>query len=84
LLIALSQIKTLMGVKAEGHNFLELLSALMHQASNLHMLTLGVGIAATVFLCWVRKGLKPLLISAGLKPKLADVLAKAGPVAAIA
>jgi SulP family sulfate permease len=83
LLIALSQIKTLMGVKAEGHNFLELLSALTHQASNLHLLTLGVGIAATVFLFWVRKGLKPLLISAGLKPKLADVLAKAGPVFAI-
>jgi SulP family sulfate permease len=49
----------------------------------MHLLTLGVGIAATVFLFWVRKGLKPLLISAGLKPKLADVLAKAGPVFAI-
>jgi sulfate permease, SulP family len=84
LLIALSQIKTLMGVKAEGHNFVELLSALMHQASNLHLQTLVVGLVATVFLFWVRKGLKPLLISAGLKPKLADVLAKAGPVVAIA
>jgi len=83
LLIALSQMKTLMGVKAEGHNFVELLLALVHQASNLHLLTLGVGVAATVFLFWVRKGLKPLLISAGLKPKLADVLAKAGPVVAI-
>jgi SulP family sulfate permease len=84
LLIALSQMKTLVGVKAEGHNFVELLLALVHQASNLHLLTLGVGIAATVFLFWVRKGLKPLLITAGLKPKLADVLAKAGPVVAIA
>jgi SulP family sulfate permease len=84
LLIALSQMKTLMGVKAEGHNFVELLSSLLHQASNIHLLTLGVGIAATAFLFWVRKGLKPLLISAGLKPKLADVLAKAGPVVAIA
>ena len=84
LLIALSQMKTLMGVKAEGHNFVELSHSLVHQASNLHMLTLVVGIAATVFLFWVRKGLKPLLISAGLKPKLADVLAKAGPVVAIA
>jgi len=84
LLIALSQLKTLMGVKAEGHNFVELLSSLLHQASNIHLLTLGVGIAATAFLFWVRKGLKPLLISAGLKPKLADVLAKAGPVVAIA
>ena len=84
LLIALSQLKTLMGVKAEGHNFVELLSSLLHQASNIHLLTLGVGIAATAFLFWVRKGLKPLLISAGLRLKLADVLAKAGPVAAIA
>jgi len=84
LLIALSQLKTIMGVKAEGHNFVELLSSLLHQASNIHLLTLGVGIAATAFLFWVRKGLKPLLISAGLKPKLADVLAKAGPVVAIA
>ena len=84
LLIALSQLKTLMGVKAEGHNFVELLLSLLHQASNIHLLTLGVGIAATVFLFWVRKGLKPLLISVGLKPKLADVLAKAGPVVAIA
>ena len=84
LLIALSQMKTLMGVKAEGHNFVELLSSLLHQASNIHLLTLGVGIAATAFLFWVRKGMKPVLISAGLKPKLADLLAKAGPVVAIA
>ena len=84
LLIALSQIKTLMGVKAEGHNFLELLMSLLSQASNLHLLTLAVGVATTAFLFWVRKGLKPLLISSGLQPKLADVLAKAGPVLAIA
>lgn len=84
LLIALSQMKNLLGVKAEGHNFVDLLSALLHQASSIHGLTLGVGIAATAFLCWVRKGLQPLLLLAGLNPKLADVLAKAGPVVAIA
>jgi SulP family sulfate permease len=84
LLIALSQMKTIMGVKAEGHNFVQLLSALLHQASNTHLLTLVVGIGATVFLFWVRKGLKPLLLQAGLNLKLADVLAKAGPVVAIA
>ena len=84
LLIALSQLKTLMGVKAEGHNFLELLMSLLNQTSNVHLLTLAVGVASTAFLFWVRKGLKPLLISSGLKPKLADVLAKAGPVVVIA
>ncbi|MFN5235311.1 MAG: SulP family inorganic anion transporter, partial [Burkholderiaceae bacterium] len=84
LLIALSQMKTIMGVKAEGHNFIELLNSLMHQASSVHLLTMLVGAAATVFLFWVRKGLKPLLVQAGLSLKLADMLAKAGPVAAIA
>ena len=84
LLIALSQMKTIMGVKAEGHNFIELLTSLIHQASNVHLLTLLVGTAATVFLFWVRKGLKPLLVQASLSLKLADMLAKAGPVAAIA
>jgi SulP family sulfate permease len=84
LLIALSQMKTIMGVKAEGHNFIELLTSLIHQASSVHLLTLLVGAGATLFLFWVRKGLKPLLVQAGLSLKLADMLAKAGPVAAIA
>ena len=84
LLIAASQLKTLMGVKAEGHNFAELLSALKQQISHTHALTLAVGVAATLFLFWVRKGLKPLLISLGMQARAADMTAKAGPVAAIA
>ena len=73
-----------MGVKAEGHNFVELLSALAQQITHTHSLTLVVGVAATVFLFWVRKGLKPLLINWGLQARAADMTAKAGPVAAIA
>ena len=84
LLIAASQLKTLMGVKAEGHNFLELAHALIAQVPNIHSLTLVVGVLATAFLLWVRKGAKPLLIRLGLNTRLADGLAKAGPVAAIA
>lgn len=84
LLIAASQLKTLMGVKAEGHNFFELAQALISQIPNIHSLTLVVGVLATAFLFWVRKGLKPLLIRLGVNARLADVLAKAGPVVAIA
>ena len=83
LLIAASQLKTLMGVKAEGHNVIELVHALIVQAPNTHWLTLTVGVLATAFLFWVRKGLKPLLVKLGLTARLADALAKAGPVAAI-
>lgn len=84
LLIAASQLKTLMGVKAEGHNFVDLLVALFRQIPNTHGLTLAVGVLATAFLFWVRKGLKPLLAGWGMGPRLADVVTKAGPVAAIA
>jgi sulfate permease, SulP family len=84
LLIAASQLKTLMGVKADGHNLVDLLLALARQLPHTHGLTLAVGVLATAFLFWVRKGLKPLLLRAGLSTQAAEVSAKAGPVAAIA
>lgn len=84
LLIAASQIKTIMGVKADGHNFIELVGALLRQIPHTHVLTLTLGLIATAFLFWVRKGLKPLLVRWGMGARAADVLSKAGPVAAIA
>ena len=84
ILIAASQLKTLMGVKAEGHNFLDLSLALLSQVGQTHLLTLSIGVLTVAFLFWVRSGLKPLLLRIGMKPRLADVVAKTGPVAAIA
>lgn len=84
LLIAASQLKTIMGVRADGQHFFDILSTLASQISQTHLLTLAIGVSTIIFLFWVRKGLKPLLLRAGLGPRLADSLAKAGPVAAIA
>jgi SulP family sulfate permease len=84
ILIALSQVKTLLGVKASGQTVPEMLGSLLPQLGSASGLTLAIGLAATAFLWWVRKGLKPLLRRAGLGPRLADLLAKAGPVMAIA
>ena len=84
ILIAASQLKTLMGVKAEGHNFVDLSLSLLSQLGQVHVLTLAIGAATVAFLFWVRSGLKPLLLRVGLKPRVADVVAKTGPVAAIA
>jgi SulP family sulfate permease len=84
LLIAASQLKTLMGVEGGGHHLLDLLLALGRQVRHTHVLTLGVGVLATAFLFWVRTGLKPLLVRWKVTPRAADVTAKAGPVAAIA
>lgn len=83
LLIAASQLKTLMGVTAEGENFFALVHSLILHATNTHVLTLTMGVLTTAFLFWARKGLKPLLLRLGIKARLADILTKTGPVAAI-
>ena len=84
ILIAASQLKTLMGVKAEGHNFVDLSFSLLSQAGQVHLLTLSIGGLTVAFLFWVRSGLKPLLLRVGMKPRAAEVVAKTGPIAAIA
>jgi len=84
LLIAASQLKTLMGVQASGDNFFSLVWSLLQQIPNTNMLTLIVGVLATVFLFWVRQQLKPLLIKLGFNKLAADMVTKAGPVLAIA
>lgn len=83
LLIAASQIKTLMGVQASGDNFFVLVWSLIQQVPDTNILTLTVGLIATAFLFWVRQSLKPLLLKLGLNTLAADILAKAGPVMAI-
>ncbi len=84
LLIAAGQLKVILGIKAEGHNFFELVGALVQQLGQVHAITAGLGLSTVAFLFWARRGLKPGLLSLGLPVRLADVLAKAGPVAGIA
>ena len=84
LLIAASQLKTLLGVQATGQTLPELLPALVSQLGQVHGLTLLVGLATLGFLVWSRQRLKPALLKLGLSPRWADGLAKAGPAAAIA
>jgi SulP family sulfate permease len=82
-IIAASQLKHILGVSAGGHNLLELVESLWHHLPETNPYTLALGVAATAFLFWVRKGLKPALRKMGLSPALSDVAAKAGPVAAV-
>ncbi len=84
LLIAASQLKTLLGIPAQGSDFLAVLRSLLAHAWQLHMLTAVVGLLTLAFLFWCRSGLKPWLVRLGLAPRSADLLAKTGPVLAIA
>ena len=83
LLIATSQLKHLLGVDAQGHTLPEMLVSLSSHLGQLNWLTASIGIAATAFLFWVRKGLKPLLKQMGLGPRIADIVTKAGPILAV-
>ena len=83
ILIASSQIGHILGVKTEGHTLPDILGSLVHGLGSTNWITVAIGVPATDFLFWVRKGLKPLLRSKGVGPRLADVLTKAGPVAAV-
>ncbi|WP_412507218.1 SulP family inorganic anion transporter [Roseovarius sp. SYSU LYC5161] len=83
ILIATSQLSSILGIDASGHTLPHLLESLFHNLSQINWITLAIGAAATGFLFWVRKGLKPLLLRLGLGPRLADILTKAGPVAAV-
>ena len=84
LLIAASQLSHILGVKAGGDTLVEMLGQLWRHVGETNPITLTIGAGTAAFLFWVRRGLKPLLRRAGLGPRLADLLAKAGPVAAVA
>jgi SulP family sulfate permease len=83
LIIALSQFKHLLGVQASGHTLIELVGALAAKLDQINTPTLIIGVLATGFLFWVRKGLQPLLKAMGLGARMAGLLAKMGPVAVI-
>lgn len=84
ILIATSQIKHILGVRAGGDTLPAMVVSLADNLIATNWITLVIGIGATGFLFWVRKGLKPMLRQLGLGPRLADMVTKAGPVLAVA
>jgi SulP family sulfate permease len=84
IIIATSQLKSILGVQASGQAMPELIVSLIAHAKDVNLPTVVIGVLATAFLFWVRKGLKPLLMHFGLKARPAELIAKAGPIAAVA
>ncbi|TJZ90355.1 sulfate permease [Paracoccus gahaiensis] len=83
ILIATSQLGHILGVGAGGHTLPEMVVSLIGALPQVNPVTLAIGIVATGFLFWVRRGLKPLLRRAGLGARAADIVTKAGPVLAV-
>ncbi len=82
-IIATSQLKHILGIHASGHNLYELATSIWAHLGGINWITFALGSAATAFLFWVRKGLQPLLLRAGMSARMAGITAKAGPVAAV-
>jgi SulP family sulfate permease len=83
IIIALSQLRHILGIQGHGDNLLVLLGSLTGNLADTNIITLGTGLAAMAFLLWARSGLKPLLQGMGLSADIAAIIAKAGPVVVI-
>jgi SulP family sulfate permease len=81
--IAAGQLGPVLGIRAEGENLLDLVKSMVPNLGQINPYTATIGFGSLVFLFWVRRSLKPLLRRLGMGERAADILAKAGPVAAI-
>ncbi|RDL43437.1 sodium-independent anion transporter [Marinomonas piezotolerans] len=80
ILIALSQIKHILGVNASGHNLIEMLTGLYAELGTINVTTVLIGLSAIIGLYLLRAHLKRLLTLAGMSDTKAQLAAKAGPV----
>lgn len=83
ILIAVSQAKHVLGIRGSGETLPEMLKSMAGSMGLANPFTMAIGAAALLFLFWVRRGFRPLLVKIGLGSRPADLLAKAGPVFAV-
>lgn len=80
ILIALGQLRHILGINASGHNALDTLTAVVQGAGETHLPTLAIGVVSLLLLYMSRNHLKGWLGGLGLSTSLAANLSKAGPV----
>ena len=83
MLIAVSQLRHILGVRASGETLPEMVQTLWESLAATNPVTLAIGAAATFFLFWARGRLKPLLIRLGIAARSAELIARAAPVATV-
>lgn len=83
IIIALSQVRHILGINAGGDNLPHLLGSMAENMGGLNTATLAVGLFVLVFLFFSRVWLKPMLLKLGLEDFMAGVVTKAAPVMAV-
>ena len=83
ILIAASQLGSMLGIHSSGFTLLERLVTLIPNLADIHLPTLVIGLGTLSFLVLMRRYGRDTLCRLGLVAGLADLLAKAGPVFAV-
>ncbi|MBW8336582.1 MAG: sulfate permease [Pseudomonas sp.] len=83
ILIALGQLKHILGISIGGENAVQLLAALLTALPGAHLPTLAIGGSSLLFLYLVRSRLSVWLQHLGMNAHIAGTLTKIGPVAAL-
>lgn len=83
IVIALSQLKHILGIPLQGDTLLELLRGIWLNVTDIHVVTLFLGVITIAFLLWAKKNVSPLLIKKGVSKHSALILSKLAPVLAI-
>jgi SulP family sulfate permease len=81
--IAAGQLGPVLGIRAEGETFVEIVRSLVKEIGEVNPWTTAIGLGSLAFLFWSRGSLKPLLLRAGLSDRVAGTLAKVGPAVAL-
>jgi SulP family sulfate permease len=80
ILIAVGQIRHLLGISSGGQTLQSMLASLVREAGSANAATAAIGLLSLAALILVRRYLKPVLIHMGVASGAADSLARSGPV----
>jgi SulP family sulfate permease len=84
IIIAASQVKTILGIDAHGNDLLEIIPQLVDKFRLLNPPTVMIGTGSIIFLVLARMYLAPLLEKLGLSPHYAKMLSRTAPLIAAA
>ncbi|SDH03674.1 SulP family inorganic anion transporter [Pelagibacterium luteolum] len=84
ILIAAGQLRHILGVPGHGDTLPAIVMSLAGEIGNVNIATLAIGAGVLAFLFLTRKHLKRLLVASRVPGRLADMIARAAPIAAVA
>ena len=84
LLIAAGQLHHILGVAGGGETLPRIVASLSGQFASINPITLAIGASVLAFLVFARKRLKSLLAALRIPARLADSIARAAPILAVA